>query len=161
MRHLRAFVLAAVSVPPIVLVSACAAPHDNVTPRHMALIEHSLRTDGFHQFFGEPTPTTTVGCADRVLGADHRGRRVYMYVTCGAWRTPRCGDSDGPNGSFPVVATIANDSVTWQEPGDGADYGETIHHMFPRRLWTAALSTKDEPRLFTSAQADAGCAKSS
>jgi hypothetical protein len=160
-RRARAFGLAAMSVLPVALAAACAAPHDKVTAQHMTLIRQSLRTDGFRQFFDDPAPGTTVGCADRVLGADHDGLRVYLYIACGAWRPPRCGDTDGANGSFPVVATVSGNVVTWQQPGDGGDYGATIHKLFPRSLWSAALSPNDEPRLFATAQTKAGCVPSS
>ena len=140
------------------ILAGCSSSHDKVSASDLALIQNSLTTDGFRQFLGDPPPGTTVGCADRVLGADHDGSRVYLDIACGAWQRPHCGPSDGPNGSFPVVATVHEDrSVTWQEPGDGPDYAPTIRRLFPRSLWSAALHRTDESALVASAMRHAGC----
>lgn len=140
-----------------VVLGGCSVPHETVSASETSLIQSSLKTDGFRRFLGDPTADATVGCADRIMGSDRRGSRVYLYVACGAWRPPKCGATDGPNGSFPVVATVRGRSVAWREPSDGPDYAPSIHRLFPRSLWSAALSPGDEPALVTAAERDAGC----
>src|SRR4051794_3708017 len=109
-------------------VTGCSAPHDNVTAQERQLIHESLKGPEFAALLGGAPSGTTVGCAEHVMGASRHGSRVrvYVYLACGAWRAPRCAITDGPEGSFPAVATVRATSVSWQAPGDGNQYVHDI-----------------------------------
>jgi hypothetical protein len=146
----------------LVCLSGCSSPHDKVSAAERDLIHRSLKGAQFDSMFGGAPPRTTVGCAEHVMGANRHANdvRVYLYLACGAWQLPGCGMTDGPEGSFPAVATVRSGSVSWQRPGDGDDYARDIHRLFPSSLQSAAGSPRLEPALARQAMQDAGCAPS-
>src|SRR4051812_13675391 len=117
-------------------ITGCSAPHDNVSAQERQLIHRSLKGPEFTEMLGGAPPGTSVGCAEHVMGAGRYGSRlrVYVYLACGAWRAPRCTNTDGPAGSFPAVATVGSAGVSWQRPGDGDEYVHDIKRLFPAAL---------------------------